>query len=156
MRVVLQVQGDQYFPEVKNKALFAYVGQNHFLKTPIHTEDKEGTIESCLGEIASENKRLLTAYNQTRKALESMVAAKEIFKKGLIECFIKFFPQKKESRPGESYLSKLNQMDKKPLAMIWSEGEEQEIHLLIHTLSLWVSTKQVESDVLFDYIDKIK
>ncbi len=50
MRVVLQVQGDQYFPEVKNKAPFSYVSQknNHALNARIDTD--EGTIESCLHE----------------------------------------------------------------------------------------------------------
>ncbi len=115
-----------------------------------------GRLKAVFMKIALENKRLLNEYNQTFKALSSMVAAKEIAKKGLIELFIKFFPQHMEAKPGESYLSKLEQMDKKPLGMNWVEGTEQEIHLLIHTLSVWVSTKHIESDVLFDYIDKLK
>lgn len=156
MKLEVQVQGEQYFPKVKNKALYTYVGQlKNLSKAKIRKEKDEGTIKSCLDEIAVENKRLFNEHQKIFKSLSSMVAAKELSKNDLIAAFIKFLPTKTiAQQPGESYLSTLDQIDKNPIPMkLLANGAQQEIHLLINALSIWVSTQQVHADELFDFFE---
>ncbi|MBA2648318.1 MAG: hypothetical protein H0U75_01760 [Legionella sp.] len=158
LKLALQIQNDQYFPKVINKTAFAYVGQksNTLKLNALTNENKiEDTVKSCLDDIGLENKRLALAFNQTSKTLNSMVSAKEISKNDLVACFIKFLPQNSVTKPGEVYLANFKEQNKRPAKLTLTENHEhQEMGLLISSLSIWVSTGQVESDALFDHIDK--
>ena len=155
--VVIQVQGDQYFPRVKHKTDFAYVGQLAVNPPkPIdNASEQMGTIADMLELIAADNKRILVSYEQKRKTLLSMVAAGELSKDQLIDLYIEFLPQDMTSITNRAhFFSDLEQLERKPIVAEFFDGREQQvIHLLADTLAGWISTNQIDADQLFDRID---
>lgn len=155
INLVIQVQGDgQYFPAVKDKAGFAYVGQLAITAPkPIENTKEQGeTLSDIIGLIAEDNKQLLQSYEQWRKTILSMVVAGELTSEQLMGLYITFLPT--QSNGSTISPSALEQSKGKPdIAGAPQEREQQTIELLASALSGWISTNQVEPDSLFDQIE---
>ncbi len=152
INLVIQVQGDQYFPAVKHKADFAYVGQLAInAPKPIENTKEQGeTLSDIMTLIAEDNKQLLQSYEQWRKTILSMVVAGELTLEQLMGLYITFLP----AQTNNTISFALEQSNRKPvIAGIPQEREQQTIELLVNALASWISTKQVEPDSLFDQIE---
>lgn len=152
--LILQVQGDQYFPCVKHKVDFAYVGQLAIsAPKPVEKDDiaQEETLADIVNLIAEDNKRLLQSYDQWRQTISTMVAANELNCEQLMELYISFLPLNSASSLS---LSALEQSERKPVIAGFPVAQEkQTIDLLTSALASWISTKQVEPDRLFDQLE---
>lgn len=138
--LAVQVHDGQYFPGVKNKADFAYVGQLA-INPPESAEfsvDETGTIADKLNLIEIDSKRYLQSYNQWRQNLLTMVAGNELTTSKLMDLYIEFLPEEKENT---NWLTKLS--------IEFSSGSNL-TELLANALAALISTNKVEADQLFD------
>ncbi|KTD53506.1 hypothetical protein Lsan_3916 [Legionella santicrucis] len=153
LNLMIQIQGDQYFPAVKHKTEFAYVGQLA-INAPKPVEDiheQGGTLAEIMHLIAQDNKELLQSYDQWRKTILSMVLAGELTYEQLMNLYITFLPAQSN---GALSLSVLDQSVRAPvIASVPAEKEQHTKELLASALASWISTKQVEPDSLFDQIE---
>jgi len=155
--VMLQVQGDQYFPRVKSKADFAFVGQ---LATPSvepahkHSE-KTVVLAGIFEKISEDNSRLLLAFEQNKKRLMSMVDAGELTKEQLLTLYVKFLPKSHEPLISQTeFFQQLEHLDRKPIVPEHPENSDKYVaKLLVETLAAWISTKQVDVDRLYDNME---
>ncbi|WP_058498709.1 hypothetical protein [Legionella gratiana] len=150
--LLIQVQDDKYFPAVKHKEDFAYVGQLA-VNVPKPVEDiseQEGTLEDVFKLIAQDNKELLQSYEQWRKTILSMVFADELTCEQLISLYITFLPVQSSST---SLSSTLDRLRAPVIANIPVEQEQHTKELLANAIAGWISTKQIEPDILFAQIE---
>ena len=155
-KMVIQIQDADYFPGVKNKADFAYVGQ--LAVSPLKPSDavshQTGTVAEILELIATDNKRLLVSYDQRRKTLMSMVAAGELTKEPLIILYIEFLPKNHASLNSTShFFSGLEHVKRKPVVADPVGSGSQLIELLAKTLAGWMSVGEANAEKLFERID---
>lgn len=153
INLMIQIQGDQYFPAVKHKADFAFVGQLAInAPKPVENTHEQGeTLGDIIEVIAEDNKQLSQSYEQWRKTILSMVVAGELTREQLMELYIKFLPVKSNNTVS---LSAIEQSQRKSVIAGVPQGREQQtIELLANALSAWITTKQVEPDSLFDQIE---
>jgi hypothetical protein len=152
--LILQVQGDQYFPGVKHKLDFAYVGQLAIsAPKPVEKDGnaQEGTLADIINLIAEDNRRLLQLYDQWCHNISTAVAANELNCEQLMELYTVFLPMTSVSSLS---LSALEQSERKPVIAGFPVGQEkQTIDLLVSALASWISTKQVDPDRLFDQLE---
>lgn len=154
LSLIVQIQGDQYFPGVTNKIDFAYVGQLAIRapkpdKTDAHAQ--EGTLADIFKRITDDNKKLLQSYDQWRNTILSMVDADELNVKQLIDLYVAFLPTQSTSSLS---LSAIEQSERTPvIAGFPAKQEKQTIDLIISALASWISTKLVEPDKLFDQLE---
>ena len=147
----LQVQGTHYFPRVKHKADFTYVGQLA-ITAPVPVEPvSTGTMEDILDLIARDNDSLVQSFEQYRKALLSMVADGELNKDLLMAHYVRFMPN--ETSKETALFSRQAQVQEKQVIGEPEGGEQQVIDLLVDSLAGWVSTRQVQADELFDALE---
>lgn len=154
INLLIQVQGDQYFPAVKYPADFKYVGQIAISSpTPVESTKEQGeTLSDIMTLIEEDNKQLLQSYEQWRKTILSMVVAGELTSGQLIDLYITFLPI--ESNSSIVSPSALEQTNGKPvIAGVPKTREQQTVELLASALSSWISTNQVEPDTLFDQLE---
>lgn len=152
--VTLQVQGNQYFPKVKNKTDFAYVGQLAVSSPkPVDVLSNQiSDIADILDQIATDNHRLKMSYEQSRKTLLSMISAGELTRENLIALFIEFLPQSNASLTSKAqFFSELEHLERQPVVAEQSGGsEQQETKLLADTLAGWISAGQVDENQFFE------
>ncbi|KTD58201.1 hypothetical protein Lsai_0808 [Legionella sainthelensi] len=153
LNLMIQIQGEQYFPAVKHKTEFAYVGQLAINgpKPAEDTHEQDETLADIMHLIAQDNKELLQSYDQWRKTILSMVLAGELTYNQLMSLYITFLPAQSTNALS---LSTLDQAVRTPvIADIPAEKEQHTKELLASALASWISTKQVEPDSLFDQIE---
>lgn len=154
LSLLIQVQGDQYFPAVRHKADFTYVG-HLAISAPKPVEDtpmQPDTLADILSLIAADNKELLHAYEQWRKTILSMVVAGELTCKQLMDLYITFLPVS----PNNTLSSSLLELSERKtvIAGVPVEKEQHIIELLASSLAAWISTKQIDPDSIFDQLEK--
>lgn len=153
LSLLIQVQHEKYFPAVKHKEDFAFVGQLA-INPPKPVEDineQKETLAEVIHQITRDNKELLQSYDQWRKTILSMVLAGELTREQLMSLYITFLP--KESANTLS-ISTLEQSLRAPvIANIPMEQEEHTKDLLVKALADWISTRKVQPDSLFDQLD---
>ncbi len=151
---VLQVQGDQYFPRVKSKSDYAFVGQLAVMPPkPVEQGDSKD-ISDVLEVLSVDDHRQKVSYDQSRKTILSMVRAGEVTKKLLIDLFVEFFPQYNALLLSKSqFFSEQRQLTQKPVVAEQSCGSEQEIGLLADTIARWISAGQINEDEFFERIE---
>lgn len=158
--VALQVQGDTYFPEVKNKLDFAYVGQLAISvpKSVERKDNKEDTIADILNLIAKDNKRLSVLFEQNLRTLLSMVSAGELSKSQLIKLYIDFLPSELGSSSDcMGIFSAIQHADKKPFNSGSSvDADEQVTMMLSETLAAYLTTGQIDKDQFYSCIENLE
>lgn len=155
-QVVLQVQGNYYFPQVKSKADYAYVGQLAISPKP-HVDENRllGNLLPTLNEITQADKQLLSDYEQKRRILSSMIDAGELSVKQLIDLYIEFLPVKPHVTSVDPlYVRQLEGLDKTPVEYNPSNQSQHYVaQQLVNGLASWISSKQVDEDMVFDRIE---
>ncbi|KTC91540.1 hypothetical protein OQJ18_12135 [Fluoribacter dumoffii] len=154
INLVIQVQGENYFPAVKQKADFAYVGQLaiNAPKPVENTKEQRESLSDIINLIAEDNKQLLQSYEQWRKTILSMVVAGELSREQLMDLYITFYPVQSNATVSLSTLEQAK--GNSVIADVPQEREQQTIELLANALAGWISTKQIEPDTLFDQIER--
>lgn len=151
--IVLQVQGKNYFPGVKNESDFAYVGQLA-VKAPKPVEQTtSATIADLVDLIAADNKRLLRTYSQWRQNLLTMLRVDELTTARLMALYIKFLPSQSGVvvNPSE-FFSRLTETETKPVSTDLKSANHVN-ELLASSLAGWISSSQVDPDLLFEHVE---
>ncbi|MDR3502233.1 MAG: hypothetical protein P4L79_06585 [Legionella sp.] len=149
----LQVQGNKYYPEVKRKADFTFVGQLAISTKPtLMPNEQEGKMNDIMTAISAENRELLHAYEQQRNAFLSMVAAGELSSTQLRDLYIGFLP---EEEYNAGFITRLEQDAHPVIAAVPVSSEKRMVQLLTNALASWIIAGAVETEVLFDHIDNI-
>ncbi|MDP2363494.1 MAG: hypothetical protein Q8M94_06955, partial [Ignavibacteria bacterium] len=155
--LILQVQGEHYFPGVENKADFAYVGQLAISPPePVVEGNKNtGTIAPIISLIETDNKRLLQSFLQWRENFLTMVKGKELTTSSLIDFYIEFLPTiKGVIADTTAFFSKLTHAAETPVSVKPFGGPNKQIdELLASSLAGWISTNKVDVDQLFERIE---
>lgn len=154
--LVLQVQGEQYFPAVQNEKYFSYVGQLAITATkPAELDSPNDTVARMMDQIDEVNKERLATFEQHRRTLGTMIDAGELTHKQLMDLFIKFLPKNNNSLFGHCQF--YYDLEKLPAKLI-SNGEKptsekQQTQQLADTLAAWLTAKLVNADSLFEYLE---
>ena len=157
IQLVIQVQGNQYFPGVKNKAEFTYVGQLA-INPPEPAENihnKTETIADMVALIATDNTRLLHSYMQWRQNLLTMIDGNELTTARLMGAYIEFaLPTNGVLADKTEFFAKLTQSEKIPINAQSLKGSNKQLNeLLASSLAAMISTGEVEVDQLFDRLE---
>lgn len=154
--LALQVQGEQCFAKVKNKADFAYVGQLAINPPqPVGNEnEKAGTIADKVALIAEDNKRLLQSYSQWRKNLLTMLDEHELTTANLVDSYIKFLPEHSMRFSFAAFFAKLTQSTTTPVTIDGPVNSDKQIdELLAGSLASWISMDIIDADQLFEHLE---
>lgn len=154
--LVLQVQGEQYFPAVQNEKYFSYVGQLAITATkPAELHSSNETVARMIDQIDEVNKERLATFEQHRRVLGTMVDAGELTNKQLMYLYIKFLPKNNNSLFGHTQF--YHGLEKLPAKLINNEqkptSEQQQTQQLVDTLAAWLTAKLVDADSLFEYLE---
>jgi hypothetical protein len=149
--LVLQIQEeDKYYPTVKRKADFTYVGQLAVSAKPeVIPAEQEGTMADMLAAIQSDNQELLHAYEQQRHTILSMVKAGEITHQQLRDHYIALFPLLPHKA---SYIMRLEHAIHPIIAGVSLDSEQRTVDLA-NTLASWIAANVIKEDQLFDRIE---
>lgn len=154
IKLHIQIQQDQYFPEVKHATDYTYVG--HLAVAPpapeLHGEDSNATVEQMLHLITEDNKRLLQTYVKWKKNLLTMLDSKEISLKELIDFYIEFLSKPTSMLTDTTaFFAKLTQAIKNPVtAEDLTALNSQFKELLTSALAGWISVGKVNADQLIE------
>lgn len=151
--IIIQVQGDQFFPQVVDKADFAFASQ--FRQRSARVACQNETLAQLFAQISLSDKALMVSYEHSRKTLMSLVDAGELNKERLISLYIEFLPSNSEcpSTPSPVF-DNLAQVNRQPLAPDGTAGLDKEVTiLLVDALARWVCTQQIAEERLFDRIE---
>ncbi|HCE5437068.1 TPA: hypothetical protein NHI29_002311 [Legionella pneumophila] len=157
--ITIQVQqNNKYFPAVKNKADFVYVGQLAVSPPkPVESSNTSGkdTIADMVDLIASDNKKLLQTYKQWHQNFLTMLKLGEITTQRMINLYIKFLPSEKGLFVDSTeFFSRLSEDSDKPVIPDYSgENKDGVNQLLASALAGWISARQVDVDQLFDHLE---
>lgn len=154
--LALQVQGEQCFPKVKNKADFAYVGQLAINPPqPVENEnEKAGTIADKVALIAEDNKRLIQSYSQWRKNLLTMLDDHELTTANLVNSYIKFLPENNMGFCPAAFFAKLTQSATPVIVDVPAHSGKQIDELLASSLASWISMDIIDADQLFEHLER--
>ncbi|MCL9683070.1 hypothetical protein [Legionella maioricensis] len=157
LELVLQVQGEHYFPGVANKADFAYVGQLAISppEPVVDSHENTGTIAPIVALIEADNKRLLQSFLQWRENFLTMIKGNELTTSSLMDFYIKFLPTVRGIiADTTAFFSKLTQAAETPVTLESFNGPNKQINeLLASSLAGWISTNKIEVDQLFERIE---
>lgn len=153
----LQIQGNKYYPGVKRKTDFIYVGQLAVtVKPAMLGQEQEESMVDILAAITEDNRKLLHAYTQQRHAFLSMVAADELSYEQLRDLYINFLPMQKHSA---AFIMQLAQ-DRHPIIAAISamdaslvNSKQKKTELLINVLASWIVAGVVNKDKLFEAME---
>ncbi|MFJ1268753.1 hypothetical protein ACD661_09325 [Legionella lytica] len=147
----LQVQGNKYYPEVKRKADFTFVGQLAISTKPTGMpNEQEGKMNDIMTAISAENRELLHAYEQQRNAFLSMVAAGELTATQLRELYIRFLPMQEYNA---SFITRLEQETHPVITATPVSAEKRMVQLLTNALASWMIAGAVDKDQLFEHLE---
>ena len=141
----LQVQGSSYFPRVKNKADFNYVGQlTSTAPKPVESASSV-TIASILDSIVQDNQALLRSREHYLKALIGM----ELTAERVLALYIEFLPDDESDR---EFWALVEGQSVTPVvsSIIIGDAEQQARQSRMKAIAGWLSRGQVNADVLFD------
>lgn len=152
--LTLQVLADSYYPQVRNKADFAYVGQLAINPPkPIMAQD-EGTIAPQVQAINEYKKELSYAYEHMHNSLMSMNAAGELPKDKLINLYINFLPTAAKALRMEQLIAELDvTLDKNKFSQTLDNGERELIKSITSSLAGWLCTKQISEEQFFEQME---
>lgn len=149
-QLTLQVQAGIYYPQVRNKADFVYVGQLAINPPkPVICAD-EGSLASLMAVIDEYKKELAHDYAHMHKTLMCMNAAGELPKSKLINLYISFLPKDSGALRCERLIAELDAtLDKNKLTLASADAESEFIHSITSALAGWLCTKQIDEEQFF-------
>lgn len=155
----IQVQGEHFFPGVKNKADFAYVGQLA-LNPPVPvviSKEQEGTIAEQIELIAADNKRLLQSYTQWCQNLLTMIEGNELTTAALMDFYIECLPAKTGILGNTTaFFSKLTHAADNPVSTTSIKDSRKQVNeLLASSVAALISSGEIKEDQLSDRLDAV-
>lgn len=156
--IAIQVQQDCYYPAVKNKSDFAYVGQiavNGVKPIEKISSNPDATIADMVDEIAAEDKVLLQSYHKWQQNLLTMVQLEEISQANLLSLYIKYLPVNNGTivTPNQLF-ARLMQSEKQVVEMDGSQKRNQFHQSLASSLAQWISLNLVDAEELFEQLEQ--
>jgi hypothetical protein len=147
----LQVQGNKYYPEVKRKADFTFVGQLAISTKPtLIPDEQEGKMNDIMTAISAENRELLHAYEHQRNAFLSMVTAGDLSATQLRDLYTGFLPQQEYNA---GFITRLEQEAHPVITVARASAEKRMVQLLANALASWMIAGAVDKDKLFEHIE---
>lgn len=149
--MIIQIQGTHYFPGVRNKEEFTFVGQlaihppEPLMETSLH--DK-ASIDDIIDALETNNQNQLQAYTHWCHAISSMVETGELTKEQLLSLYIKFLPE--DTKKAQSLIRLAQQKQHLVAGNSFEDSKQQLIELLVSALASWISVKEVNAEQLFD------
>lgn len=150
--LTIQIQKDQYFPQVKDKKDFSHVGQLA-ISAPkaLMTREDEGTLADIFVLIERHMKQLVNSYEQWQTRILSMYVAKEINLVQLRNLFINYYPK---DQTNTLSLADLAHSKSKPvIADVPKDSGLYTAQLYADALASWIVNKKAP-DNLLDAPDK--
>ncbi|CAM3168451.1 Uncharacterised protein [Legionella steigerwaltii] len=152
----LQVQGSQYYPRVTqaHEKSFAHVGQLAIHgPDPVEITKEEGeTLREIIHLIQEDNKQLLQAYDQCRKAILNTAVDADLTPEQFLERLLNLYMRHPPQSNSTVSLSALEQSKGKPVIAGVPE-KQQTITSLVNALAYSIATKQVDADIIFDELE---
>lgn len=153
LSIEVQVQGDAYFPGVKNKADFAYVGQVAIASPQpvMPNEQPEKNLAEYIHLINEDNKDLAQEFKRLTVIISKNVVeclSKPELKPELIALFVTFYPEK-ESLFGNTneFFNGLMHSDKNPITAATCTSTPD---LIARTIAGWICANQINADEFFE------
>lgn len=155
MQLSLQVQSGAYYPQVRNKADFIYVGQLAINPPkPLACAD-EGILAPLMAVIDEYKKELAHDYAHMHKTLLCMNAAGELPKSKLIDLYIRFLPTDSAALARERLIAEFDAaLDKNKLSQVPADDESELVHSITASLAGWLSTKQIDEEQFFARVEE--
>lgn len=149
-KVELQVQGGRYYPKVKNKDDFAYVGQLAITVAKPNFPQENETIAAQLALIEKDNQLIWQDYQHYLNVLNGMRMDGDLDKEKLVNLYIQFLPKSSDKKLFD-YLETVYSKTK----IVGAPGnrEEEETIMLVEALSRGLSTGQINADKLFETLE---
>ena len=148
--VVLQVQGNRYFPRVKNKNDFAYIGQLAIKAPEPIAPVCDESIAEVLEHIASKDAQLWSGYEEYRIILKNALADNKLTERDLINVYVSFLPQESSAQR----FAHIEQMNKKIIVGEAPESlEKQTLALLVNSLARELSMGHIPVDSFFEQLE---
>ncbi len=145
--LVLQVQDEDYYPAVKRKADFTYVGQLAVTIKPAETLNvKDGNMADIFAAIASDNQRCLHVYEQQRHRILSMIDAGELTYEQLRAHYTALLPTQLHNAP---FIMKLAHSEH-PVVATGAVDTKQPIIELANKIASWIAAGAIKEDQLFE------
>jgi hypothetical protein len=149
--LTIQIQDEQYYPAVKRKNDFTYVGQLAVTVKPVvFPEEQEGILADIFADIAADDQRLLRIYEQQCNTILSMDAASELTLVDLLDNFTALYPYQDNNA---SYIIQLAAQQHALIANMPVEAQQQTKNLLAKKLASWIAAGAIKEDQLFDRIE---
>lgn len=149
-KMEIQVQDKRYFPRVKNKDEFTYVGQLAIAGPQPLALGEDENIAKQLKEIAADNDDIWHNYVHNMSILNGLIFDGELTKTKLIDLFIKFLP------PSNSELfARLEaKYGKTKIVDLPGKREDEETTMLAEALAKGLSTGHINTDEFFESLDQ--
>ncbi|CEG59049.1 hypothetical protein [Legionella fallonii] len=158
LELVLQVQGEQCFPRVKNKTDFAYVGKLAINPPqPVENDsEKNSTIAEILSLINQDNKRLLHSYLQSRQNLLATIDEHKLSNSDIIQVYMEFLPGTYSPHNDSSqFFAKLVDAVTTPAAVEKLGSSSKQINDgLVSSLAGWISMNKIDEEQLFERMEE--
>lgn len=148
--VELQVQGGRYYPTVKNKDDFAFVGQLAITVAKPNFPQENETIAEQLTLIAKDNQIVWQDYQHYLSVFNGMRMDGDLDKGKLVKLYIQFLPKSSDKKLFD-YLETVYSEIKIVGAL--GNREEEEMRLLVEALSRGLSTGQINADNFFESLE---
>lgn len=153
--ISLEIQGNDYSPNVVHQQNFKFVGHITLNAIPCEKETRAGTVQTALDAIEHDNRILFERYAHYHTILYNLVRDGDLTRARLIQCYIDFIPT--EYSTYGIYSAQFFTDKTQGLAGdVIESSEEHDIRLLIHNLAGWMATEQLDSGHFFDRIDMPK
>lgn len=143
----LQVQEGAFYPKVKRKADFTYVGQLAVsIKPAASSDDQEESMADILAAIASDDRQYLDEYEHQRHRILLMLENGELTAEQLVAHFITLWPFQLHNAP---FIIKLEHMEHPVIAKGPINAKQPSIEL-VNTLASWIVAGAIKEDQLFE------
>lgn len=153
-QLTLLLQSGLYYPQVRNKADFAYVGQLAINPPKPIISQNEETIAAIKQAIALYTKELTYDYEHMYKSLFSMNTAGELPKSKLLDLYITFLPTGPDALRLQQRIAACDAaVNKHSLVDVVENGEQELVKSLTSALAGWLCTGQVSEEQFFERME---
>jgi hypothetical protein len=150
--LVIQIQGDAYYPVVNHKEGFqkGLFSTASLIAVPV-SEEKD-TMGEILQSIKEDNLKRLHSYEQQVHTILAMIKAKELDHQQMLNFYITLLPN--QGTDAALFIRKLAQ-GTQPLIVRNVIDTEQHTFDLAHALASWIAADLIKKEQLFDQIDNL-
>lgn len=152
--ITIQVQNSKYYPLVKNKSDYVYVGQLATSMVKPVEKMRSGDISSLVDLISEDDKRLLQTYRKWVQNFLTMLQLQEITQDDLINMFTRFLPENQDELESPSQLfTRLLQSENQLIETKGTADGLKVAKALASTIAQWISLNLVDPEKLFELVE---